>query len=347
MPYAISNGYYRYVPDPTYEGPSYCEIFAETIGKVIKVVFRALTEIVTFALALIAIPIAFCCQKWIIKKMIVPGVDNLSYIANPVYFKAEDDVELEGVFHEGTKNPKVVVICCGGNQETAQTDSYSFIKEMGYSVFCYNRRGVRKSGLQGEMQKEATGEYPKSAGDLQKDARAALNHVVTTHKPQQLLGFGYSMGGFEILSIANEAKKQNLTMPVVLDAPFTSISDVPHAIIDKHEDYERKELTPGQKFLKKFHDSAIFPRHSLKFFTSTVLAIIGFRGVNNENLLKNVKDHCCVVTRENDSIIHKNARLSTETAESFPLGHNDSKSSDLKRSVQEFFHKYAPQGDRS
>ncbi len=258
-----------------------CIKFCKGVAKAIAIFIRLIAEIIVFALSIPIILVACCMKKRIIKKLILPAVENIIYIPHPIYFKSSDGVCLEGVYHRGTTNPDIVVICSTGNMMSAQS-ILPHIKKMGCSIFAYNRRGV--GGSEG---------FPWNPADLRRDAGAALDYVVSKNgrikaKPENIKAFGYSMGGHEALSLAKYAKaKYKVDISFVMDATFTNLIDVVHAHLDVRE-----------------NSCHILPKFGLKFITYCVLKIIGWGSVDNTRLISGLKkERCFIISRADDEVI--------------------------------------------
>jgi hypothetical protein len=140
-----------------------------------------------------------------------PDMAGLAY--EDVYFKTEDNVELNGWYIpvEGAKNTLLFFHGNGGNI-SHRLDSLKIFNELGLSVFIIDYRGYGQS--QGTTSEQGT----------YRDAEAAWRYLTESRDiaDKDIIVFGRSMGG----AVATWLSNQYTPSLLILESTFTSVADM-------------------------------------------------------------------------------------------------------------------------
>jgi len=140
-----------------------------------------------------------------------PDMAGLAY--EDIYFKTEDDIELNGWFIpvEGAKRTLLFFHGNGGNI-SHRLDSLKIFHELGLSVFIIDYRGYGQS--QGTTSEQGT----------YRDAEAAWRYLTKTRgiADNEIIIFGRSMGG----AVATWLASRYTPNLLILESTFTSVADM-------------------------------------------------------------------------------------------------------------------------
>jgi len=129
-----------------------------------------------------------------------------------VLFKTSDNVELNGWFlpYQGARQ---TILFCHGNAGNIshRVEKLSFFNNIGCSVFIFDYRGYGKS------------KGSPSEKGFYRDAAGAYNYLLSRGiNPQQIIGYGESIGGAVIIDLAYHNKLKGL----IVDSVFSSVKDM-------------------------------------------------------------------------------------------------------------------------
>ena len=140
-----------------------------------------------------------------------PDMAGLAY--EDIYFKTEDDIDLNGWFIpvEGAKRTLLFFHGNGGNI-SHRLDSLKIFHELGLSVFIIDYRGYGQS--QGTTSEQGT----------YRDAEAAWRYLTNTRSiaDNEIIIFGRSMGG----AVATWLASDHTPNLLILESTFTSVADM-------------------------------------------------------------------------------------------------------------------------
>jgi fermentation-respiration switch protein FrsA (DUF1100 family) len=146
-----------------------------------------------------------------------PGVDlrpeQLGVAAEEVFLRADDDVRIHAFFLPAEGADRAILFLHGnaGNASHRLPNAVA-LRDLGAHVLLLDYRGYGKS--------EGT---PSEAG-VYRDAGAGLSHLIDARQipERRVVVFGRSIGA----AVAVEAARRRALAGVILESPFTSISDV-------------------------------------------------------------------------------------------------------------------------
>ena len=140
-----------------------------------------------------------------------PDMAGLTY--EDVYFKTEDNVELNGWYLPAEGAEKTLLFFHGnGGNISHRLDSLKIFHELGLSVFIFDYRGYGQS--QGTTNEQGT----------YRDAEAAWKYLTESRgiSGKNIIIFGRSMGGAVATWLANQYTPNLL----ILESTFTSVADM-------------------------------------------------------------------------------------------------------------------------
>ena len=162
----------------------------------------------------------------------LPDRANLKF--QGVFFKTSDNVKLNGWFVHSEGSEYTILFCHGNAGNIShRIEKLKFFNELGCSVFIIDYRGYGKS--QGRP----------SEGGFYKDAKAAYKYLLSRRIfPDQIIGYGESIGGAVIVDLASREKMK----AIILDSTISSVKDmikctypfVPYWVFSSRFDSESK-----------------------------------------------------------------------------------------------------------
>jgi alpha-beta hydrolase superfamily lysophospholipase len=122
-----------------------------------------------------------------------------------VFIKTDDNNEINAL-HFKLPNPKGVVLFCHGNKGslTKWGNRISYFLEYNYEVLVFDYRNYGKS----------TGDYNEE--EMYNDALSTYDHLKKGFKEENIVVYGFSLGGAFATKIASKNKPKEL----ILEAPF-------------------------------------------------------------------------------------------------------------------------------
>ena len=122
-----------------------------------------------------------------------------------VFIKTDDENEINAL-HLKLPNPKGVVLFCHGNKGnlTKWGDRVSYFLDYNYEVLVFDYRNYGKS----------TGDYNEE--QMYNDALCVYNHLKSDFKEENIVVYGFSLGG----TFATKIASNNNPKELVLEAPF-------------------------------------------------------------------------------------------------------------------------------
>src|SRR3989338_8252569 len=111
-----------------------------------------------------------------------------------VFFKTKDNLELWGWFLPAQDTQYNLLFCHGNAGNIShRIEKLRFFHDLGLNIFIFDYRGYGKSKGQ-----------PSEKG-LYRDAKAAYDYLLSMNiKPDQIIGYGESLGGTVIIDLASE-----------------------------------------------------------------------------------------------------------------------------------------------
>jgi len=140
-----------------------------------------------------------------------PSVINIDF--EDIYFKASDDIELNGWFIPAKDAGSTILFFHGnGGNISHRLEKLSFFRKMGLNVFIIDYRGYGKSKGR-----------PEEKG-LYKDAEAAYIYLTKekTIAPEHIILYGESLGGAVAANLATKHKVK----AIITEDTFTSIKEM-------------------------------------------------------------------------------------------------------------------------
>jgi hypothetical protein len=129
-----------------------------------------------------------------------------------VFFKTQDNTQLNGWFLPH-KNARLTFLFCHGNAGNIghRIEKLKFFHGLGCNVFIFDYRGYGKSKGR-----------PSEQG-LYQDTQGAYAYLLSRKiTPQQIIGYGESLGGAAIIDLASKFKLGGL----IMDSTFSSAKDM-------------------------------------------------------------------------------------------------------------------------
>ena len=135
---------------------------------------------------------------------------NFSNKFEEVFIKTDNNNEINAL-HFKLPKPKGVVLFCHGNKGnlTKWGSRVSYFLEYNYEVLVFDYRNYGKS----------TGSFIEE--DMYKDGLAVYNHLKKDYKEDQIVVYGFSLGGTFATRIAALNKPKEL----ILEAPFYNLKN--------------------------------------------------------------------------------------------------------------------------
>lgn len=139
-----------------------------------------------------------------------PSSIGLGY--EDIFFRASDSIDINGWFIS-RPNARYTVIFCHGNAGNIshRLEKLKFFYELGCSIFIFDYRGYGKSkGM------------PSEKG-LYLDVQGAYHYLLLRNiKPEQIIGYGESLGGAVIIDLARKNKLRGL----IVDSTVSNAKDM-------------------------------------------------------------------------------------------------------------------------
>lgn len=129
-----------------------------------------------------------------------------------IFFNKPDDLKLNGWFVP-SKDARYTIIFCHGNAGNIshRLGKIDFFHKLGCNVFIFDYRGYGRS-------KGA----PSEKG-LYNDIQGAYNYLLSRNiAPEQIIGYGESIGGAVIIDLASK----NKLAAIIIDSAFTNSKDM-------------------------------------------------------------------------------------------------------------------------
>ncbi|SHM97776.1 alpha/beta hydrolase [Polaribacter sp. KT 15] len=130
-----------------------------------------------------------------------------------VFIKTPDDNEINGI-HFKLEKPKGVILFCHGNKGNLSTwgKRVQFFLDNNYEVLIFDYRNYGKS----------TGDFNENA--MYKDALCVYNHLKNLFKENNIIVYGFSLGG----TFATHIASRNQAKILILEAPFFNLAKAIH-----------------------------------------------------------------------------------------------------------------------
>ena len=125
-----------------------------------------------------------------------------------VFIKTDGENEINALYFK-LPNPKGVLLFCHGNKGnlTRWGNRVSYFLEYNYEVLVFDYRNYGKS----------TGDFNEE--QMYNDALSTYNHLKTNYKEENIVVYGFSLGGTFATRIASQNKPKEL----ILEAPFYNL----------------------------------------------------------------------------------------------------------------------------
>jgi len=140
----------------------------------------------------------------------LPKEAGLDY--EDILFKIRDNVELNGWFVPAP-NARCTILFCHGNAGNIshRIEKIRFFHDLGCNVFIFDYRGYGKS------------KGRPSENGVYSDVQAAYDYLLSRGiKPEQIIGYGESIGSASIIDLASK----NKVAALIIDSGFTNAKDM-------------------------------------------------------------------------------------------------------------------------
>lgn len=137
---------------------------------------------------------------------------DIGLVFEDIFFKTPDNLELNGWFVL-SKDARYTILFCHGNAGNIshRLEKLKFFQELGCNIFIFDYRGYGKS--KGRPSEEG----------LYHDARGAYNYLLSRKiHPEQIIGYGESIGGAVIIDLASKSSLRAL----IIDSSITNSKDM-------------------------------------------------------------------------------------------------------------------------
>lgn len=137
---------------------------------------------------------------------------DFGLVSEDIFFKTPDNVELNGWF-VSSKDVRYTILFCHGNAGNIshRMEKLKFFQGLGCNIFIFDYRGYGRS-------KGA----PSERG-LYNDAQGAYNYLLSRKiAPEQIIGYGESIGGAVIIDLAS----QNRLGGLIIDSSISNAKDM-------------------------------------------------------------------------------------------------------------------------
>ena len=139
-----------------------------------------------------------------------PSYVGLNY--EDIFFESPDSIELNGWFLSAPMSRFTVLLCHGNAGNIShRIEKLKFFHELGCNVFIFDYRGYGKS------------KGSPSENGLYSDAQGAYYYLLSRKiNPEQIIGYGESIGGAVIIDLAAKQKLAAL----IIDSSLTNAKDM-------------------------------------------------------------------------------------------------------------------------
>lgn len=137
---------------------------------------------------------------------------DFGLVSEDIFFKTPDNLELNGWFVP-TQDAAYTILFCHGNAGNIshRMEKLKFFQELGNNVFIFDYSGYGRSKGR-----------PSEKG-LYSDAQAAYNYLLSRKiAPEQIIGYGESIGGAVIIDLAS----QNRLRGLIIDSSISNAKDM-------------------------------------------------------------------------------------------------------------------------
>lgn len=129
-----------------------------------------------------------------------------------IFFKTVDNIEIHGWFIPSPAAGYTILFCHGNAGNIShRLEKLKFFFELGCNIFIFDYRGYGRS--KGRPSEEG----------LYRDVQAAYKYLLSRGiKPEQIVGYGESIGGAVIIDLASQHKLKGL----IIDSTMTNAKDM-------------------------------------------------------------------------------------------------------------------------
>lgn len=244
---------------------------------------------ILFLIVIIAIAITYI--RYIERKTIFFPSGEIEYTPKElglefeeVFFKTKDNLELHGWFLP-RQSAQYSLLFCHGNAGNIshRIEKLRFFHDLGLNIFIFDYRGYGKSKGR-----------PSEKG-LYRDTKAAYVYLLSRNiKPEQIIGYGESLGGAVIIDLASHNKLYAL----IIDSTMSNAKDMakiiypflPHWIISTKLDSlsKVKTIKIPKLFIHSINDEIVPYKLGKKLFAaaSEPKEFLEIRGGHNSNFFE-------------------------------------------------------------